>query len=228
MNESRSANSRSRWLVASRKTARKIVKVFLPVRVLREALRFWKYAPNEQARYLRIRLLNQLGLRQPRRPKALNGIRTVLFVCFGNIMRSPMCEALTKQELLRFPNVHLNVASAGLNATPENPAHPWSISTAPKFGISLENHRARLLTAEMVREADIIFAMDYQNEVDLICRYPQSAGKVYMLSAFSGNNNDSAEIRDPFYGNEEETTRCYHILQTCIHNFVSTIASRVS
>jgi protein-tyrosine phosphatase len=117
------------------------------------------------------------------------------------------------------------VTSAGLNATPGKQAHPWGIAAAQQFGVSLEGHRARLLTAEMVSQADVIFAMDYRNQVELFCRYPGAREKVLMLSAYAGSDYRSVEIRDPFYGNEEETQRCYCILQTCVYNLVSSLAS---
>ena len=69
--------------------------------------------------------------------------------------------------------------------------------------------------------------MDYHNQVELLSRYPGAKERVFMLSAFAGDDYRPVEIRDPFYGDEEETRRCYRILQTCIRNLVSTLASRM-
>jgi protein-tyrosine phosphatase len=168
-------------------------------------------------------MLDELGLRKRKMPEDLAHARSILFVCFGNIMRSAMCEVLMKQELLGHPSVRVTVTSAGLNATAGREAHPWGIAAAPRFGVSLERHRARRLTAEMVGQADVIFAMDYQNQIELLTRYPSAEHKVFMLSGYAGLDYRSVEIRDPFYGNEEETVRCYGILQTCIHNLVSAL-----
>jgi protein-tyrosine-phosphatase len=207
------------------KIAKKIIKLLLPPRVVQEVNQYRKYKRIERPIYLKIRMLDGLGLHVNKKPKNLSDARSFLFVCFGNIMRSPMCEALMRQELTRFPHIQVKVTSAGLNATPGKQAHPWALATAPQFGVSLEHHGARLLTAEMVNQADAIFAMDYQNQVELFCRYPSAREKVCMFSVYAGPDYRLVEIRDPFYGSEIETRRCYSILQTCVHNLVSTLAS---
>ncbi len=195
----------------------------LPERVIAELNRYRKYKKAERPIYLKIRMLDGLGINKPAAPKNLPNARSFVFVCFGNIMRSPMCEALMHLELVDFPQVKLEVISAGLNATPGREAHPWALAAAEHFGVSLKSHGARLLTAEMVAKADVIFAMDYQNEVELLCRFPDAREKVCMLSAFAGPDYRLVEIRDPYYGDEEETRRCYGILQKCIHNLVSSL-----
>jgi protein-tyrosine phosphatase len=205
-----------------------VAKLLVPPRVLQEVAQYRKYKREERPLYLRIRMRDALGRRNNKRLARPSRARSFLFVCSGNIMRSPMCEALMKQEMMRQqltaqPRASLTVTSAGLNATPGRQAHPWSIASATPFGISLESHFARPLTEEMVNQADVIFAMDYQNEVELLSRYPQAEDKVYMLSGYAGDGYRTVEIRDPYYGDEEETRRCYGILQTCIHNLVSTL-----
>lgn len=212
------------WQARFRKTARQILKVVIPRRIILEVRQYRKFKRFERPLYLKIRMLDELGVRQRKVPQDLARARSILFVCFGNIMRSAMCEAVMKQELIGHPNIRVAVTSAGLNATAGREAHPWGIAAAPRFGVSLESHRARRLTAEMVEQADVIFAMDYQNQVELLTRYPSAEHKIFMLSGYAGPDYRSVEIRDPFYGNQEETVRCYGILQTCIRNVVSALA----
>jgi protein-tyrosine-phosphatase len=144
-------------------------------------------------------------------------------VCFGNIIRSPMCEALMNHALAAVPEVQIVVTSAGLNAVPGKRAHPWAVAAARELGIPLENHRAKLLTPEMVNQADAIFAMDYQNQVQLWSRYSEARNKVFMLSAYAGDDYRSFEIRDPFFEGEEATRACYRVLDTCIRNLAHTL-----
>jgi protein-tyrosine-phosphatase len=139
-------------------------------------------------------------------------------VCFGNIMRSPMAEALFRQELGPHADERsLRIASAGLHATPGNPAHPWALAASAKLGVSLEQHRAKLLTAGMVQEADAIFAMDFQNKAELLTLYPESKTKVFMLRACL-QDSSQIEIPDPYYGSVETTLDCYRMIQACMRN----------
>jgi protein-tyrosine-phosphatase len=205
--------------------ARRFVKNAIAKRMIQEIARYRNYKPEERPLYVRLRVLNGLGLRKERSRKAPATAHSFLFVCSGNIMRGPMCEALMKRALVDFSRVDVLATSAGLNARPGKPAHPWSLIAAREFGIDLSEHRARPLTLDTLDQADAIFVMDYQNQVELLCRYPRAKEKVFMLSAYAGDDYRLIEIRDPFYGDEEETRYCYRILQTCINNLVATLVT---
>ena len=75
----------------------------------------------------------------------------------------------------------------------------------------------------MVEQADVIFAMDYENEALVRARYPQSAHKVFMLSAYAGESYHRVEIPDPYWGDEAEVRRCYRILEGCMHNLAKSL-----
>lgn len=184
-------------------------------RVVGEFRQYRTYAKSERPLYLKMRILNGLGVSNPKRVRPPDTSRSFLFVCFGNIMRSCMCEALLNREL---PHSEMKVTSAGLNAIPGKQAHPWAVSAAQEFGVSLEHHRARLLTSEMIEQADAIFIMDYQNHVQILSRHPSAKNKVFLLSAYAGDDYRPIEIHDPYYLGQEGTVRCYQILQTCINN----------
>jgi protein-tyrosine phosphatase len=191
--------------------------------MVRELQEYRAYGPDERPIYLKIRMLKQFRFSKPQRPEVAMA-RSVLFVCFGNIMRSPMCEALMNRALTSLGNRELIVKSAGLNAVPGTPAHPWAVEAAKDFGISLEGHRAQSLTSEMVSRADVIFAMDYQNHVRLLSRWVTPKKTICMLSAYAGPDYLSAEIRDPYYLDLEGTRICYRTLNSCIQNLARAIS----
>ncbi len=199
------------------------MKKLLPGAVLRELQVLRALDRNEWGTYVKLRSLNSIGLTRPREARIPSTATAIVFVCFGNIIRSPACEALMKHALASRPDLQLRVASAGLNAVPGRGAHPWAISIAPEFGISLDEHRARQLTPELVAQADVIFAMDYQNQVQLLSRWKDSRHKVYLLSAYAGKDYRSLEIPDPYYLGLEETRQCYAVLSTCVQNLVSSL-----
>jgi len=202
------------------KTIRAAGKKLLPKTLIQEVQRYRTYAGTERSLYLKMKVLNGIGLANLKGSRPPKTARSFVFVCFGNIMRSPMCEALMKRAAAAVPDKQIAVASAGLNAAPGMAAHPWAVAAARELGISLENHRAKLLTAEMVRQADVVFAMDYQNQIQLLSRYSEAKDKVFMLGAYAGEDNRPLEIRDPYYAGEEGTRDCYKILNTCIQNLV--------
>lgn len=132
-----------------------------------------------------------------------------------------MCEALMRRGVATCAVQVMDISSAGIHATPDTVVHPWAITAAREFGISLGEHRARLLTPEMLQRADVVFVMDYENKVQLLARYPQVKSKVRMLGFYAGGNARTFEIRDPYYQNEEGTRRCYKLLDTCVRNLIA-------
>jgi protein-tyrosine phosphatase len=206
-----------------RKSIKSTAKWMLPEAVVQEVQQYRAYERSERPIYLKARISSRLGLGLSRPP---NTARSFVFVCFGNIMRSPMCEALMNRAVTGFPDLIIKVTSAGLNAIAGRPAHPWAIMAAQEFGISLENHRARLLTSEMVEQADAIFVMDNQNKVQLLSRWSRATSKVFMLGAYAPKEYRGVEIRDPYYLGQDETRYCYQILNTCIQNLAHSLPSR--
>jgi protein-tyrosine-phosphatase len=200
---------------------RTILKEIIPEAVLEEIQLYRKFKGRERSLYLKLRVGNRLRRSGSRRTKIPAGTRSFLFLCFGNIMRSPMCEALMRRAVANLPEPAVRIVSAGLSATPGTPAHEWSIAAARDFGISLEHHRATLVSNELLEEADVIFVMDYRNLVQLLSRYPVPREKVFMLGEFA--TPKQSQIKDPYYGDQEETRRCYAILHQCIVALVDTL-----
>jgi protein-tyrosine-phosphatase len=203
-----------------RKKGRALAKKIVPGLLVQEVSRYRALKKPERSLYLKLKIKNSLTLNPRRVP---SGARSFVFVCFGNIIRSPMSEALFRQAIARHPSLDLKIYSAGLNATPGKRAHPWAISAAQDFGISLEGHQATLLTRAMVDEADAILAMDVQNQAEFLSRYPDAAGRFFLLGAYSGTTARALEIRDPFFGNLDETRRCYRLLQKCTRNLADSL-----
>jgi protein-tyrosine phosphatase len=203
-----------------RKTGRALAKKIIPKGVVQEVRRFRGLKKAERPLYIKLRIANKLGRDSRKVPREA---RSFVFVCFGNIMRSPMCEALFKEAIARRLSTGIKIASAGLNATPGKRAHPWAIAAAQDFGISLEDHQATLLTRTMVDQTAAILAMDFHNQVELLSRYPDAVDKIFLLGAYSGASTRPIEIRDPFFGDLDETRRCYRLLQTCTQNLADSL-----
>jgi protein-tyrosine-phosphatase len=186
----------------------------LPAR-LRNAVRcYLTLGGKARSMLLRKRFARTMGKTKPR--AASGTLRDIVFVCHGNIMRSPMAEALLKQ--LCSDHEGISITSAGLHALAGREADPRAIRLAPEFGISLADHRAKPLTAVLVAQADAIFAMDYLNEAELLARYPEASEKIFLLAAQACGNTSMFEIPDPFNGDDDELRRCYDTVQKCIED----------
>jgi protein-tyrosine phosphatase len=109
----------------------------------------------------------------------------VLFVCTGNICRSPTAEALARRELERHPGVPIQVSSAGSHALEGNPAASRSMLAASTRGASLERHFARELTRRRVRAADLILCMAAEHRPFVLSYDRAAAGRTFLLASFA-------------------------------------------
>ncbi|PYX39192.1 MAG: hypothetical protein DMG75_01650 [Acidobacteria bacterium] len=212
------------WAAADLKwIARKLV----PKQLLRDRDLYHRLGPAIGSIYARLRCLDMLGIRGGNKRRVPANARSFVFVCHGNIMRSPMAEAMFKRALFqRNQDEGIHVLSAGLHATPGREAHPWAQLASEEIGISLTEHRAQRLTPEMVERADVIFAMDFLNKAELLALYPAAKNKIFMLSAYADRPLRYREIPDPYTGNLQVTRECYAVLRICIQRLAEGLISQ--
>jgi len=110
---------------------------------------------------------------------------SVLFVCTGNICRSPTAEALARRELERYPGVPIQVSSAGSHALEGNPAASRSMLAAATRGANLERHFARELTRRRVRAADLILCMAAEHRPFVLSYDRGAANRTFLLATFA-------------------------------------------
>ena len=126
---------------------------------------------------------------------------SVLFVCLGNICRSPLAEGVL-DHLARLDGVDLHVDSAGTGAWHVGEqADPRSRAVARANGIRL-NGRARRVRDQDLHEFDYVIAMDRANLSDLEAMHRSMSGsaRLHLLREFDPDADGDLEVPDPYYG----------------------------
>jgi protein-tyrosine-phosphatase len=160
----------------------------------------------------------KVTVRRALRPNYRCVIHSILFVCQGNVIRSPLAAALLKRCLSAAGSSGIAIASAGLRASPGQPADPRARSVAAEFGISLADHRAQLVTQEQITWADVIVPMDAFAATQLLGRHPDVQPKTVLLD----------NIADPFDRDLAEIRRCGHRIHAAVQEFASVLARHTS
>ena len=132
----------------------------------------------------------------------------VLFVCHGNICRSPMAEYIFKDLVKREGlSDQFQIASAATSMEEiGNPVYPPAKRKLAGYGIRAEGHHARRMERRDYEEYDYLIGMDTKNVSDMERMTGHKAGeKIHLLLAF---HHESRSVRDPWYYNcYEETYR---------------------
>ncbi len=134
-------------------------------------------------------------------------MKTVLFVCTGNVCRSPMAEGLFRRAAAGHGD--FRVLSAGLGAVDGQPPTPHSVAAMRELGIDISNQCSRMLTAELVQDADYIFGMTRSHVDTITLLYPPAAEKIFLLREFDGTVDPfEKDIADPIGGSYEVYESC--------------------
>ena len=142
----------------------------------------------------------------------------ILFVCLGNICRSPLAEAVFRSLVQAHDlELHYGVDSAGTGAwhAGERP-DPRSVEVARRNGVRLTG-RARQIEAPDLTHFAYIIAMDWQNLADLLAlaRSHNGPARIRLLREFDAEPGDG-EVPDPYYGGADGFDRVYAmVLRSC-------------
>lgn len=143
-------------------------------------------------------------------------ISSVLCVCTGNICRSPLAERLLARAL---PD--LTVASAGIGALQGRPMAPGAAAIAQRQALTPEAHAARQLTADMIRESDLVLVMESTHKAWIEKQYPQSRGRVFMISHWQGGD----DIEDPYGLPDDVFEAVYAELVACAADWCTRLSA---
>jgi len=137
----------------------------------------------------------------------------VLFVCLGNICRSPLAEAIVRRRALgRGLGGRFHFASAGTGDWHiGSGADIRSAATAKAHGIDLSRHRAMQITASDISRWHWFVAMDADNREDLLVM-EASSERVLMMRQFEVETGIPPDVPDPYYGGKDGFEDMYHLL----------------
>jgi protein-tyrosine phosphatase len=140
-------------------------------------------------------------------------IRSVLFVCLGNICRSPLAEGVMEHLA---EDLELVVDSAGTGGWHVGePADPRSIEVAERHGITLGS-RARKVREDDFDEFDLIIAMDRSNLEDLEALRDGGSAELRLFREFDPEAGGEMDVPDPYYGGPDGFDDVYEmVLRGC-------------
>jgi protein-tyrosine phosphatase len=157
--------------------------------------------------------------------------KKVLFVCLGNICRSPLVEGVFKKYIDEHSSKYAIIVDSAGTASYHVGDIPDSraTQTAQTHNITLE-HTGRSIQKNDFLEMDFILVMDHQNLKDVnyfisknFDSNDQIKAKVSLLREFDTNTTDELEVADPYYGGASEFEKVYEIALRCAPGLMEAI-----
>ena len=134
---------------------------------------------------------------------------SVLFVCLGNICRSPLAEAALREEAWRL-DLDIEVDSAGTGDWHVGqPPDPRAIEVARRHGVDISRLKARLVTRADFDRFDHIVALDAQNRAQLKRIQPEGGRARLSLLLDHVEGREGQAVADPYYGGEAHFDRTW-------------------
>jgi protein-tyrosine-phosphatase len=166
------------------------------------------------------------SLRQRMRRSALSALSnasSVLFVCKGNICRSPFAEYYARS---RMPNIR--VSSVGLLPASGRVSPKAAVQAALAHNIEMTQHRSRVLTDKDLSSADVIFVFDADlfRAVNQFARRQKMAAKVFYLGSLETQH--SLVIKDPYGKNVQEFKATYDRIARLIDSAAAAVHGTVT
>ena len=144
-------------------------------------------------------------------------MKTILFVCTGNVCRSPMAEGILRRAIRGRGSYQ--ILSAGLGAAEGQPPSPYAVQVVKELGIDISGLRSRMLTPELAQQADYIFGMTHNHVDTVMLLHPEAAEKTFLLREFDETlDHFEKDISDPIGGS-------YDVYLTCRDQIEQGIAS---
>jgi protein-tyrosine-phosphatase len=139
----------------------------------------------------------------------------VLFVCTGNLCRSPLAAAHFLKAA-RARGADVEARSAGIYASP-GAQPPWEvIQLAREDDLDLSGHRARPVTREEFHQADLVVVMERGQAEALRALYGEEEGKLRLLSEFMSGRAAGRDIADPFERSVADYRACLALIRAAL------------
>jgi protein-tyrosine phosphatase len=146
----------------------------------------------------------------------------VLFVCLGNICRSPLAEAIFNHKIsaMGLQNA-VEAASCGTANyhVGDSPDHR-TIANARKNGVTI-NHIGQQLSTHHLADYDFILAMDKSNHQNIVRLHDaeKHLSKISLMRSFD-TTRESDEVPDPYYGHDRDFQQVFEILDQSVESFI--------
>ncbi len=144
----------------------------------------------------------------------------IVFVCTGNICRSPMAEGFMRYKFEEMGRHDLTVSSMGIHGLNDYSATEYAQKVCEKDGFDISSHKAQSLVADALQKADFIFCMEPVHKKFVQTFFPWLRKKVFLLGAWPEKETRKSAIQDPMGGSYEKYQQVFALIKGHIERII--------
>lgn len=148
--------------------------------------------------------------------------RSILFVCHGNICRSPFAAAAFSRACPPQLSGRITVASAGFIG-PDRAPPSKALAAGARFGVDISGHRSTRITSDSLQAADLIVVMSAEQARGIRARLRSSSARVLVLGDLDPSSITRRTISDPWAGSDSAFDASYDRIDRCVNELVRLI-----
>ena len=152
--------------------------------------------------------------------------RSILFVCHGNICRSPFAAAAFSSACSAQLSGRMTVASAGFIGPDRSPPSK-ALAAGSRFGVDISRHRSTRITSERLQAADLIVVMSAEQARGIRARLRSSSTRVLVLGDLDPLPITRRTVSDPWGGSDSAFDASYSRIDRCVRELVGLISATV-
>ena len=146
--------------------------------------------------------------------------RHIVFICTGNICRSPMAEGLLRHKSKKSGRHGLLVSSMGTHAQYGLQATEYAQKVCEAGGFDISSHEARYLMGDELEKADLIFCMEPIHVKFVGTFFPRTRKKIFLLGAWPEKTTRKSAIQDPMGGSYEKYQQVFDLIKLHIERIL--------
>ena len=150
----------------------------------------------------------------------MDNMLNIIFVCTGNICRSPMAEGLLRYKWHQMGRNDLIVSSMGIHGLNDSPATEYAQAVCKKNGFDITSHRARSLVGEELLKADLVLCMEPVHKKFVQVFFPWHRDKVALLGAWPEKETRKSAIEDPMGGSYKKYQQRFSLIKMHIERII--------
>lgn len=150
----------------------------------------------------------------------MDNMLNIIFVCTGNICRSPMAEGLLRYKWHQMGRNDLIVSSMGIHGLNDSPATEYAQAVCKKNGFDITYHRARSLVGEELLKADLVLCMEPVHKKFVQVFFPWHRDKIALLGAWPEKETRKSAIEDPMGGSYKKYQQRFSLIKMHIERII--------